>query len=58
MNPCQLENWQGFLVFARHGHSLTGASPLRSLIAASVQPKARVFVAMRNLKEAVGKSLT
>ena len=52
-NNCSL-----FLGFARHGHNLTGASPKRSLIAASVQPKARVSVAMRNLKEAVGKSLT
>lgn len=45
-------------MFARHGHNLTGVSPQRSLIAASVQPTARVSVAMRNPKEVLGKALT
>ena len=30
-----------FILFARHGHNLTGASSERGLIAASAQPKTR-----------------
>ena len=48
---------QFFSVFVQHERTLTGESPQRALIAGSVQPKARVSVARRNLKEAGGKHL-
>ena len=44
-------------VFAQHGHILTGASPEAALITGRLQPKARVSVATRNLKEVGGKHL-
>ena len=44
-------------VFVQHERTLTGESPPHALIAGSVQPKARVSVARRNLKEAGGKHL-
>ena len=43
--------------FAQHGHILTGESPEATLIVGRLQPKARVSVATRNLKEAGGKHL-
>jgi hypothetical protein len=47
----------GFFQFVQHERNLMGESPQRALIAGSVQPKARVSVARRNLKEAGGKHL-
>ena len=44
-------------LFAHHGYNLTGASPEATLIVGRLQPKARVSVATRNLKEAGGKHL-
>ena len=44
-------------LFAQHGYNLTGASPEAALIVGRLQPKARVSVATRNLKEAGGKHL-
>ena len=46
-----------FIWFAQHGHILTGVSPQAALITGRLQPKARVSVATRNLKEAGGKHL-
>lgn len=43
--------------FAQHGHILTGGSPEAALIVGRLQPKARVSVVTRNLKEASGKHL-
>ena len=47
----------GIFLFVQHERILTGESPQRALIAGSVQPKARVSVVRRNLKEAGGKHL-
>ena len=47
----------GVIWFAQHGHILTGESPEATLIVGRLQPKARVSVATRNLKEAGGKHL-
>ena len=52
-----LRKLEGLFVFVQHERTLTGESPQRALIAGSVQPKARVSVARRNLKEASGKRL-
>ena len=46
-----------FLVFARHGHNLMGASPGRALIAGITQSKTRVSIARWNLKEVGGNQL-
>ena len=49
--------WGTFFWFAQHGHILTGGSPEATLIVGRLQPKARVSVVTRNLKEASGKHL-
>lgn len=46
-----------FFSFAQHGHALTGESPQAALITGRLQPKTRVSVATRNLKEVGGKHL-
>ena len=51
------ERGVGRVLFARHGHNLTGVSSERATIAGSVWPTARVSGVTSNLKEARGKRL-
>ena len=58
ISPPQI--WQRvviFVMFAQHGHTLTGVSPQAALITGRLQPKTGVSVVTRNLKEVGGKHL-